>query len=147
MQQKETSELAKEMSLQRKETEWNHLDDFMSESICNDIATALRGKQIKREAKSGDYPELHLNDTQLHDLRVAVEKHFNGFEKTLTDLYPKISCNAMHQCLFYLLDLEDVQIAALLSCDYSTVKRRSTKLKQAFGTEKELRQFIRELVS
>ena len=146
MQQKETSELAKEMSLQRKETDWNHLDDFMSENICNDIATALRGKQIKREAKSGDYPELHLNDAQLHDLSVAVEKHFNGFEKTLTDLYPKISRNAMHQCLLYLLGLEDVQIAALLSCDYSTVKRRSAKLKQAFGTEKELRQFIREFV-
>ena len=146
IQKKETNDLAKEMAIQQRQTEWNHLNDFMNESICNDIVTALRGKQIKREAKSGDYPELHLSDAQLHELNVAVEKHFHGFEKTLTDLYPKISRNAMNQCLLYLVNMEDVQIAALLSCDYSTVKRRSAKLKQAFGTEKELRQFIREFV-
>ena len=146
IQKKESSDFAKKMDIQRRQTEWSQLNDFIKEDICNDIVTALRGKQIKREAKSGDYPELHLSEAQLHDLSVAVEQHFCGFEKTLTDLYPKISHNAMLQCLLYLLNLEDVQIAALLSCDYSTVKRRSAKLKQAFGTEKELRQFIRELV-
>ena len=146
IQKKEAYDLAKKRNIQQKQKEWNHLDDFMNENICHDIVTALRGKQIKREAKSGDYPELHLNDTQLHDLSVAVEKHFCGFEKMLTDLHPKISRNAMNQCLLYLLNLEDAQIASLLSCDYSTVKRRSTKLKQAFGSEKEPRQFIRECV-
>ena len=134
------------MAIQQRQTEWNHLNDFMNESICNDILTAIRDKQIKREAKNGDYPELHLNNAQLHDLSIAVEKHFQGFEKTLTELNPKISRNAMYQCQLYLLNIEDVQIAALLSCDYSTVKRRSAKLRQAFGTEKELRQFIREFV-
>ena len=147
IQKKETSNLVKEMDLRRRQSEWNHLDDFKREDICMSIVTALCGKQIKREAKSGDYPELHLNNAQLYDLSVAVEKHFCGFEKTLTDLYPKINRNAINQCLLYLLDLDDVQIASLLSCDYSTVKRRSTKLKQVFGTEKELRQFIREFVS
>ena len=146
IQKKETSDLAKKMDLHRRQTEWGHLDNFMNESICNDIVTALHSKQIKREAKSGSYPELQLSEAQLHELSVAVEKHFCGFEKTLTDLYPKISRKAINQCLLYLLNLEDVQIAALLSCDYSTVKRRSAKLKQAFGTEKELRQFVREFV-
>ena len=146
IQKKETSDLAKKIDLQRRQTEWRHLDNFMNESICKDIVTALHGKQIKREAKSDSYPELHLSDAQLHELSVAVEKHFCGFEKTLTNLHPKISRNAMNQCLLYLLNLEDVQIAALLSCDYSTIKRRSAKLKQVFGTEKELRQFIREFV-
>ena len=147
LQKKEANNLVKVMETKQKQVKWGQLDDFMKEDICNDIVTMLRGKQIKREAKSGDYPELHLSDVQLHDLSVAVEKQFCGFERTLTDLYPKINRNAMNQCLLYLLDLEDVQIAALLSCDYSTVKRRSTKLKQVFGTEKELRQFIREFVS
>ena len=146
MQKEETSNLAKEIDIQQRQTAWNGLDDFMNESICKDILTALNDKQIKREAKSIDYPELRLSDVQLHDLSIAVEKHFCGFEKTLTDLYPKINRNALNQCLLYLLNVEDVQIAALLSCDYSTVKRRSAKLKEAFNTEKEVRQFIRELV-
>ena len=146
IQKKETNDLAKEMGIHLRRVGWNHLDDFMKESICHDILIALRGKQIKREAKSDAYPELHLSNAQLHDLSVAVEKHFCRFEKTLTDLYPKINRNAINQCLLYLLNLEDVQIAALLSCDYSTVKRRTTKLKETFNTEKEPRQFIRELV-
>ena len=146
MQKEETSNLAKEIDIQQRQAAWNGLDDFMNESICKDILTTLNDKQIKREAKSIDYPELRLSDVQLHDLSIAVEKHFCGFEKTLTDLYPKINRNALNQCLLYLLNVEDVQIAALLSCDYSTVKRRSAKLKEAFNTEKEVRQFIRELV-
>ena len=146
IQKKKASGLAKKMNLQQKQANWNGLDDFMNENICKDILAALHGKQIKREAKCGDYPELHLNNVQLHDLSIAVEKHFSGFEKTLTDLYPRINRNALNQCLLYLLNMEDVQIAALLSCDYSTVKRRSTKLKEAFNTEKEPRQFIREIV-
>ena len=146
IQKKESSDLAKEVETHRKRKEWNSLEDFMNEDICQEIKVALQGKQIKREAKSGDYPELHLSDAQLQNLSIAVEKHFCGFEKTLTDLYPKINRNAMNQCLLYLLNIEDVQIASLLSCDYSTVKRRSSKLKEAFNTEKELRQYIRELV-
>ena len=104
MQKEETSYLAKEIDIQQRQTAWNGLDDFMNESICKDILTALNDKQIKREAKSIDYPELRLSDVQLHDLSIAVEKHFCGFEKTLTDLYPKINRNALNQCLLYLLE-------------------------------------------
>ena len=44
------------------------------------------------------------------------------------------------------LTSRETEIAALLACDYSTVKRRSANLKKMFGTEKEPRQFIRDLV-
>ena len=146
LQKEETKNLLQSLeNLQQKEN-WDTLDDFLKEDICTEIAVLLKGKQIKREAKSDAYPELHLDDTQLARLNVAVERHFAGFGKTLTDLYPRISRNAMNQCLLYLLNLEDVQIAALLACDYSTVKRRSANLKKMFGTEKEPRQFIRDLV-
>ena len=146
LQKEETKNLLQSLeNLQQKEN-WDTLDYFLKEDICTEIAVLLKGKQIKREAKSDAYPELHLDDTQLSRLNVAVERHFAGFGKTLTDLYPRISRNAMNQCLLYLLNLEDVQIAALLACDYSTVKRRSANLKKMFGTEKEPRQFIRDLV-
>ena len=89
---------------------------------------------------------MKLSATQLSRLDVAIEKHFPGFTKMLTDMYPRISNDEMHQCLLYLLDVEDVQIAHLLFCDYSTVKKRSRKLKTAFKIEKELRLFIKDLV-
>ena len=143
---KRASDLAKEAEHKRKQAVWSSLDDFIKEDICQIILALLANKIIKREAKRGDYPELQLNDTQLQALSLAAEKHFSGFEKTLTDLYPKISRNGINQCLLYLLNLEDVQIAALLSCDYTTIKRRSLKMKEAFNTEKGPRQFVRELV-
>ena len=146
LQKEEKEELLKELQAQQKQKEWGRLDDFMKEGICMEIIQLLQGKDIKREAKRNDYPELHLNPSQLSQLETAVEKHFDGFGKTLTDLFPKISSDETHQCLLYLLDLQDVQIAHLLSCDYSTVKKRSAKLKKAFRTEKELFLFIRGFI-
>ena len=146
IQKKRANDLAKETDLQHKQKEWNSLDLFLNEDICQEIMRMIGDKQIKREAKRGAYPDLELNTAQLHSLSVAVEKNFPGFEETLTNLYPKINRNAIHQCLLYLLNMEDVQIAALLSCDYTTVKRRSSKLREAFSTQKDPRQFIRELV-
>lgn len=147
IQKKKVNDYAKKEEIQQRQIQWDTLDRFIEEDICQYILTVLRGRHIKREAKSNAYPELRLSEEQLHDLSLAVEKHFCGFEKTLTDFSPKINRNAMNQCRLYLLNLEDVQIAALLSCDYSTVTRRSSKLKKEFHTEKEPRSFIQELVS
>ncbi|MBQ6771757.1 MAG: hypothetical protein IJP44_12370 [Bacteroidales bacterium] len=146
LQKEETGKLLKALEASQRQAKWGHIDDLMSEEVCKEIMASLHGKQIKREAKSNAYPELHLSNSQLSLLTMAVEKHFSGFGKTLADRCPKISREELSQCLLYLLDLEDVQIAALLSCDYSTVKRRSSKLKKAFGTEKELSLYVRELV-
>ena len=146
IQKDKTSNLAKIVKTQQKQARWSSLDDFMNEDICQEILLMLCNKHIKRESKRGDYPELFLNNNQLSSLRIAVEKHFCGFEKSLTDIYPKINRNTMNQCFLYLLDLEDVQVAALLSCDYTTVKKRSLKLKEVFNTKKEPCQYIRELI-
>ena len=146
VQKEEQKKLLLELQARQKQKDWSRLDDFMDEDICKEILALLQGKEIKREAKRDDYPELHLGTSQLSRLDMAVEKHFNGFRKTLADIFPKISSDEMSQCQLYLLNLEDVQIAHLLACDYSTVKKRSVKLKKAFGTEKELLLYIREYV-
>ena len=146
VQKEEVEKLRKALEASRTQPKWNYLDDLMNEDICKEIVALLRGKHIRRDAKSDAYPELHWGITQLSRLDVAIEKNFAGFGKMLTDSFPKITHDEMIQCQLYLLNLEDVQIAALLSCDYSTVKKRSVKLKKAFHTEKDLRLFIRELV-
>ena len=146
LQMEETDSLSKTLENRQKKAIWSDLDVFLKEAICIEITTLLKDKLIKREAKSNDYPELHLSDTQFAQLRVAVERHFGGFSKMLTDRHPKISRDELNQCYLYLLDLKDTQIAALLSCDYSTVKKRSSKLKLKFDTEKDLHLFIKEFV-
>ena len=94
----------------------------------------------------GKNPELSLDHVQLSRLEAAVEQHFEGFCQILTNCYPTIKQDEMNQCLLCLLNLTDVQIAALLQCDYSTIKKRSAKLKKAFGTEKTLQIYLRAFV-
>ena len=111
------------------------------------VLETLRNEHIKREAKSVDYPQLRLDVDQLAQLEVAVEKHFNGFGNLLTALYPRINQNEKTQCCLCLLNLHDTQIAALLNKDYSTIRKRSAKLRKAFSTDKTLQLFIMGLFS
>lgn len=145
-QKKEKEALLKELKEHQVQATWDNLEAFLNEDICVEIMDLLHDKCIKREAKSCDHQDLWLKDQQLSLLFAAVERHFNGFSKILTLRYPKIRPNEMDQCLLCLLDLKDVQIAALLHSDYSTIKKRSVKLTKAFGTEKTLQTFVRELV-
>jgi hypothetical protein len=106
----------------------------------------LDGKVFKRELERNDYHDIILSDTQLARLSTAVEKNFCGFRKMLVDKYSKIAENDINACYLYLLKLNDVQISALLNCGYSTLKKRVTRLKKAFGTEKDLSLFVRDTV-
>ena len=140
----EKNELKKELKTKHDQLNWDSLELFLEEDICKKVLKKVEGLSIKRIAKKGDYIELGLSDTQISQLMVAVEKHFPGFLAQLTDLYPKINRNETNQCLLCLLNLKDTQIAALLQSDYSTIKKRSAKLTNAFGTDKTLQAFLRE---
>ena len=146
LQIKETQSLQKQLKDQLCQTRWNSMYDFLKEDICQEIIASFKGKHIKREAKSNDYPELFLTESQLVQLSTTVEKNFSGFGKLLADMYPKIRQDELNQCMLYLVGMDDAQIAAILHCDYSTIKKRSSKLRKAFGTDKELKVFVREFV-
>lgn len=145
-QKSEKDLLIKELEVFRSQTTWGSIDGFLNEKVCLKIQSTLEGKCIKRDVKSNDLCEFWLEEQELSELAIAVERHFNGFGKLLTSQYPKMSSSELNQCRLCLLNLTDVQIAALLHSDYSTIKKRSAKLKKAFGTEKSLQIFIRELV-
>ena len=140
---KENERLLQLVNEQQTKQEWDSLDMFLDEAICQEILSLAQDIHIKREAKIDDYPELRLDERQLSQLEVAVERHFNGFGKLLSKAYPKIKPIEMQQCMLCLFNLQDVQIAALLHCDYSTIRKRSKKLQKAFGLEQTLKVFIR----
>ena len=145
-QKKENAALIQELRSHQSQVKWGCMDDFMNENACQEILSLLHGVYIKRNAKIDDHPELRLGDVQLSKLEVAVEKVFPGFIKNMVERYSRISRDEINQCLLCLLNLKDVQIAALMYNDYSTIKKRSAKLKKAFGTEKTLQIFLRSLV-
>jgi hypothetical protein len=145
-EQKEKRDLLQELKTKQNKLNWDSVDVFLEETICREIMALLEGKVIKREAKREDHSGLKLSHSQLSQLQVAVEKHFNGFCRLLTSLYPRISHDEINQCLLCLLNLKDTQIAALLQCDYSTIHKRSVKLKRMFNTEEMLQVYIRNLV-
>ena len=139
----ENKKLLEKLDAQQKKQTWSSYDDFINEPICQTILGMFKDVHIKREANINEYKNLQLDGDQLSQLEVAVSKHFKGLGKMLTSLCPKITRNEMYQCLLSLLNLEDVQIAALLQYDYSTIKKRSVKLRKAFLTEKTLQSFMR----
>ena len=146
LRNEEVKKLQENLDAQQRQTTWSSYDDFINEPICQTILGMFEGVHIKRESKTIVYQYLKLDGEQLMQLEAAVSKHFDGFGSKLTSLYPKITRNEMNQCLLSLLNLEDGQIAALLQYDYSTIKKRSVKLKKAFQTEKTLQMFLREWV-
>ncbi len=146
LRNEEVKKLQENLDAQQRQTTWSSYDVFMNEPICQTILGMFEGVHIKRGANINDYQYLRLDKDQLLKLEVAVSKHFDGFGSKLTSLYPKITRNEMNQCLLSLLNFEDVQIAALLQCNYSTIKKRSVKLKNAFQTEKTPQSFLREWV-
>ncbi len=145
-EKKEKEKLLLQLNMQQRQKTWGSLDDFMNESICQEIIGLLQDVTIKRDAKSDYYSQLRLNENQLSQLTIAVEHHFHGFSEMLSMQYPRINGNEINQCMLSLLNLENVKIAALLHCDYSTIFKRSVKLKKAFGTDKSLQVYFRELV-
>ena len=146
-QEKEkTKSLQKELETIQQQKTWDSLEIFLEEDICKEILDSVEGKTFKREIERSDYQDIILSNTQLARLSTAVEKHFSGFRKMLADKYPKMDENEINLCYLYLLNLNDIQISALLNLGYSSLKKRVSKLKKAFETEKELSGYIRDMV-
>ena len=146
MQKDENEKLIKELNALKVQAVWDSYNDFISEDICQSILAVFMETLPKRGSKYYDHPEMALNDKQLFQLEMAVEKHFSGLVGILAERCPRMSRNDTIQCQLSLLNLTDAQIAALMHNDYSTVKKRNIKLKKAFGTEKTLQLFIKDLV-
>ncbi len=138
--------LAKELETKQKQTEWSGINDFLSEEICHEIMRLIKSENIKRIAVKESYSHLRLDDSQLLRLREAAEKHFNGLQTKLSLLYPKIKQYETDQCLLYLLDLNDSEISVLLGKDYTTINKRTQKLKKEFKIDVGLTVFVKNLI-
>ena len=140
---KEEMEKMRQLAIQKQKA---NVSALLEEQVCQQIICGIKVNNIKRSTKPKDYPELILDETQKIELSAAVEKHCNGFEDKLLRVYPQITSNDLNLCRLFLLGLEEKHAAVLLNRDYSAIRRQSLKLKEAFGTDKEVPFFLKELI-
>ncbi len=138
-----TNQIIEEQSITRKR---NSFDCFLSETICQEIILSTQGKNIKRSAVPQDYPELILNDSQLQQLALIVNRYFGPFESRLEQFSISFNPCLVNLCHLYLLGINEKQAAILLNRDYSSIKRYEKKLKKGFNTKEELVVFMRKII-
>ena len=138
-----TNQIIKEQSIAKKRKSFDH---FLCETICQEILLSTQGKNIKRSAVPQDYPELILNDAQLQQLSLIVDRYFGPFESRLEKYGISFNPCLINLCHLYLLGIDEKQAAILLNRDYSSIKRYEKKLKKGFNTKEELVVFLRKAV-
>lgn len=119
---------------------------FLNEAICQEIILSFQGKTIKRSSVPQDYQELILNDAQLQQLAMTVNRYFGSFEKRLEQNGVCLNQNLINLCHLYLLGMDEKQAAILLNRDYSSIKRYEKKLKNGFNTQEDLRIYLKNIV-
>lgn len=81
------------------------------------------------------YPELNLSDQQLTMLINAVDAVFPKFSIKIIERYPRLRHTDVIYCCLYILDITEVQAAALTGKTYQAVWTRSIKLHEIFNTK------------
>lgn len=118
---------------------------FIGEPVCKFILNTAHEQQFKAKMDYLVYKEYALNKEQLLSLRMAADKHLNGFTERLMKKYPELTNDDINYCLLYLLGLKEPDIAAFMRKAYSTVSDRNRKLKKIFGSTPDIMTFLQKL--
>ena len=115
---------------------------LMNENICIDIRQRLKKAEAYSSFDVKDYASLALSKIEKEELVHAIARHCPEFSKRMKSAYPELSINDLQLCRLYLLDLSVLQVAILLGTDYSSVRKRTNRLKEKTGSE-ELRRSLK----
>lgn len=138
-----TNQIMEELSLEKKK---ELFEQFLNEPICQNIILSMNGKVIKRTTVPQDYQELILNDPQLQQLALVVNRYFGPFENRLKQNGINPNPCLINLCHLRLLGMDEKQAAILLNRDYSSIKRYEKKLKNGFKTQEDLSLYLKELI-
>ena len=108
---------------------------LMNESICINIRQRLKKAEAYSSFDVKDYASLALSNKEMDELFHAIDQHCPEFSKRMKCVYPELSTNDLKLCRLYLLDLSVLQVAILLGTDYSSVRKRTNRLKEKTGGE------------
>ena len=107
----------------------------MRETVCLNIRQMMKKADAFSSFDVKDYASLTLSQKEQEELIKAIDRHCPDFSKRLKELYPEVNTNDMQLCRLYLLDLSVLQVAILLGTDYSSIRKRTNRLKEKMGSE------------
>ena len=99
-------------------------------SVCNDVKNT-----IKSTLPISEYDDIALTQEQIVLLREAATKHYGSTFQWMKRTYPHLKDKDFLYCYLSLLELDNVQIAALLQISYSAVWEREKRLKKILNNE------------
>ena len=110
-------------------------DALMREGLCVNIKQRLKKAEAYTSFDVKDYPAMALSSKELSELIQVIDRHCPDFSRKLKKQYPALNGNDIQLCRFYLLNLKVLQVAILLGTDYSSVRKRTNRLKEKIGSE------------
>ena len=81
------------------------------------------------------YADIALTYAQKAELKEAALRHYGHLFERLRQQYPELKEKDFFYCYLCLLELDNVQISALMQKSISTIWDRESRLKRIFGSE------------
>lgn len=105
------------------------------EGLCVNIRQRLKKADSFVSFNVKDFSSLALSSRELSELVQVIDKHCPDFSRRLKRHYPELNSKDIQLCRLYLLNLKVLQVAILLGTDYSSVRKRTNRLKEKIGNE------------
>ena len=118
---------------------------FVETPICQYILETVHQQKFKSKIDCIVYREYALQKEQLLLLRVAADENMDNFTSRLRKRFPNLNDEDVTYCCFYLLNIADADIAALMQKAYPTVCERKRKIKRILGENDEICFSLRNL--
>lgn len=122
-----------------------NFNSFIEASICRTILETVHQHCFKSKIDYINYKEFALTKEQLLALRDAADVYMDSFTYRLRKRFSRLTDEDVTYCCFYLLDITDADIAALIQKAYPTVCERKRKIKRIIGEDDNLGYYLRNL--
>lgn len=106
-----------------------------NEGVYRNILQRMKKASVYASFDVKDYASLTLSQKEMQELISTIDRHCPDFSKRLKQLYPKLNINDLQLCRLFLLNLSVLQVAILLGTDYSSIRKRTNRLKEKMGCD------------
>ncbi len=118
------------------------LNKLMEIPLCQKLNEISHDSSIKTNA---EYPDLQINDETQKELIDLFNKTFdNIFNKIITEHEGLKQQDNLYFCL-YLLGMNEKHISAVTGKSYNTVYNRTKRIQEILGSEKNIREILRDI--
>ena len=132
--------LEEALNQQREEAKLRRMT-FLKEPICQSILNKLSGKNITTRENAYELG-IALKDEDFEQLRIAVEKHYEGFDNMLLSQCPGLKHGHLALCHLHLLGINESEIAALKNVSYSAIMKQNESLQEKLEIKDSVAKYV-----